>query len=144
MDNALKVTPYVGVKFRHTVEGSYKERSAGDFNLSMNAGNETAVDSIVGLKLDYTGDNGWSATATLEGGPNLSYNKSQRTASLQGAAGQSFGVDDGQKGGGVNGTATIGVKYNSNDTTLHLDAYQWKEDRISDKGFMLNVKKTFR
>ncbi|EAM3331381.1 autotransporter adhesin BigA [Salmonella enterica] len=144
MDNALKVTPYVGVKFRHTVEGSYKERSAGDFNLSMNAGNETAVDSIVGLKLDYTGDNGWSATATLEGGPNLSYNKSQRTASLQGAAGQSFGVDDGQKGGGVNGLATIGVKYNSNDTTLHLDAYQWKEDRISDKGFMLNVKKTFR
>ncbi|EDQ6562633.1 autotransporter adhesin BigA [Salmonella enterica subsp. houtenae] len=144
MDNALKVTPYVGVKFRHTVEGSYKERSAGDFNLSMNAGNETAVDSIVGLKLDYTGDNGWSATATLEGGPNLSYSKSQRTASLQGAAGQAFGVDDGQKGGGVNGLATIGVKYNSNDTTLHLDAYQWKEDRISDKGFMLNVKKTFR
>lgn len=144
MDNALKVTPYIGVKFRHTVEGSYKERSAGDFNLSMNAGNETAVDSIVGLKLDYTGDNGWSATATLEGGPNLSYSKSQRTASLQGAAGQAFGVDDGQKGGGVNGLATIGVKYNSNDTTLHLDAYQWKEDRISDKGFMLNVKKTFR
>lgn len=144
MDNALKVTPYVGVKFRHTVEGSYKERSAGDFNLSMNAGNETAVDSIVGLKLNYTGDNGWSATATLEGGPNLSYSKSQRTASLQGAAGQAFGVDDGQKGGGVNGLATIGVKYNSNDTTLHLDAYQWKEDRMSDKGFMLNVKKTFR
>ncbi|EPU9584609.1 hypothetical protein ACV0WD_001943, partial [Salmonella enterica subsp. enterica serovar Schwarzengrund] len=27
---------------------------------------------------------------------------------------------------------------------LHLDAYQWKEDGISDKGFMLNVKKTFR
>ncbi|WP_439896286.1 hypothetical protein, partial [Salmonella enterica] len=25
-----------------------------------------------------------------------------------------------------------------------LDAYQWKEDSISDKGFMLNVKKTFR
>ncbi|WP_439900710.1 hypothetical protein, partial [Salmonella enterica] len=24
------------------------------------------------------------------------------------------------------------------------DAYQWKEDGISDKGFMLNVKKTFR
>ncbi|ECV5254151.1 autotransporter adhesin BigA [Salmonella enterica subsp. houtenae] len=144
MDNALKVTPYVGVKFRHTVEGSYKERSAGDFNLSMNAGSETAVDSIVGLKLDYAGDNGWSATATLEGGPNLSYSKSQRTASLQGAAGQSFSVDDGQKGGGVNGLATVGVKYSSKDTALHLDAYQWKEDGISDKGFMLNVKKTFR
>lgn len=103
-----------------------------------------AVDSIVGLKLDYAGKDGWSATATLEGGPNLSYSKSQRTVSLQGAAGQSFGVDDGQKGGGVNGLATIGVKYSSNDTTLHLDAYQWKEDGISDKGFMLNVKKTFR
>ncbi|EDR7340374.1 TPA: autotransporter adhesin BigA [Salmonella enterica] len=144
MDDTLKVTPYAGVKFRHTMEGGYKERSAGDFNLSMNSGNETAVDSIVGLKLDYAGKDGWSATATLEGGPNLSYSKSQRTASLQGAAGQSFGVDDGQKGGSVNGLATIGVKYSSNDTALHLDAYQWKEDGISDKGFMLNVKKTFR
>ncbi|EHY1813752.1 autotransporter adhesin BigA [Salmonella enterica] len=144
MSDTLKVTPYAGVKFRHTMEGGYKERSAGDFNLSMNSGNETAVDSIVGLKLDYAGKDGWSATATLEGGPNLSYSKSQRTASLQGAAGQSFGVDDGQKGGGVNGLATIGVKYSSNDTALHLDAYQWKEDGISDKGFMLNVKKTFR
>ncbi|EEB6806839.1 autotransporter domain-containing protein, partial [Salmonella enterica] len=144
MSDTLKVTPYAGVKFRHTMEDGYKERSAGDFNLSMNSGNETAVDSIVGLKLDYAGKDGWSATATLEGGPNLSYSKSQRTASLQGAAGQSFGVDDGQKGGGVNGLATIGVKYGSNDTALHLDAYQWKEDGISDKGFMLNVKKTFR
>ncbi|EBY6891431.1 autotransporter domain-containing protein [Salmonella enterica subsp. enterica serovar Mississippi] len=144
MSDTLKVTPYAGVKFRHTMEDGYKERSAGDFNLSMNSGNETAVDSIVGLKLDYAGKDGWSATAALEGGPNLSYSKSQRTASLQGAAGQSFGVDDGQKGGGVNGLATIGVKYSSNDTALHLDAYQWKEDGISDKGFMLNVKKTFR
>ncbi|HBM0081380.1 TPA: autotransporter adhesin BigA [Salmonella enterica subsp. enterica serovar Brikama] len=144
MSDTLKVTPYAGVKFRHTMEDGYKERSAGDFNLSMNSGNETAVDSIVGLKLDYAGKDGWSATVTLEGGPNLSYSKSQRTASLQGAAGQSFGVDDGQKGGGVNGLATIGVKYSSNDTALHLDAYQWKEDGISDKGFMLNVKKTFR
>lgn len=144
MSDTLKVTPYAGVKFRHTMEDGYKERSAGDFNLSMNSGNETAVDSIVGLRLDYAGKDGWSATATLEGGPNLSYSKSQRTASLQGAAGQSFGVDDGQKGGGVNGLATIGVKYSSNDTALHLDAYQWKEDGISDKGFMLNVKKTFR
>ncbi|GAR93480.1 hypothetical protein NGUA22_03028 [Salmonella enterica] len=144
MSDTLKVTPYAGVKFRHTMEEGYKERNAGDFNLSMNSGSETAVDSIVGMKLDYAGKDGWSATATLEGGPNLSYSKSQRTASLQGAAGQSFGVDDGQKGGGVNGLATIGVKYSSNDTALHLDAYQWKEDGISDKGFMLNVKKTFR
>ncbi|HCR3448798.1 TPA: autotransporter adhesin BigA [Citrobacter werkmanii] len=144
MGDALKVTPYAGVKFRHTMEDGYKERSAGDFNLSMNAGSETAVDSIVGLKLDYVGKNGWGATATLEGGPNLSYSKSQRTASLQGAAGQSFGVDDGQKGGGVNGLATIGVKYSTKDASLNLDAYQWKEDNISDKGFMLNFRKTFR
>ena len=143
LDDELKVTPYAGVKFRHTMEDGYSEHSAGDFNLSMNSGNETAVDSVVGLKLDYAGKNGWSATATLEGGPNLSYSKSQRTASLQGAAGQSFAVDDGQKGGGVNGVATVGVKYDSNGTALHLDAYQWKEDDISDKGLMFSVKKTF-
>ena len=144
LNDTLKITPYAGVKFRHTLEDGYKERSAGDFNLSMNSGNETAVDSIVGLKMDYAGDNGWSANATLEGGPNLSYAKSQRTASLQGAAGQQFSVDDGQQGGGVNGLATVGVKYSSNDSALRLDAYQWKEDGISDKGFMLDYKKTFR
>lgn len=144
MNDALKVTPYAGVKFRHTLEGGYQERSAGDFNLSMNAGSETAVDSIVGMKFDYIGENGWSASATLEGGPNLSYSKSQRTASLQGAAGQSFSVDDDQRGGGVNGLATVGVKYSAKDASLNLDAYQWKEDGISDKGFMLNFRKTFR
>ncbi|HHG9066659.1 TPA: autotransporter adhesin BigA [Citrobacter freundii] len=144
LGDALKVTPHAGVKFRHTMEDGYKERSAGDFNLSMNAGSETAVDSIVGLKLDYAGENGWSATATVEGGPNLSYAKSQRTASLQGAAGQQFSVDDGQKGGGMNGLATVGVKYSAKDSSLNLDAYQWKEDGTSDKGFMLNFKKTFR
>ena len=144
LDEGLSVTPYAGVKLRHTLEDGYKERSAGDFNLSMNSGSETAVDSIVGLKANYTGQNGWSANMTLEGGPNLSYSKNQRSASLQGAAGQQFSLDDVQKGGGMNGLATVGVKYSAKDASLNLDAYQWKEDGISDKGFMLNFKKTFR
>jgi putative surface-exposed virulence protein len=55
------------VKFRHTLEDGYQEHSAGDFNLSMNASSETAVDSVFGLKLDYAGKNGWGASATLEG-----------------------------------------------------------------------------
>ncbi|WP_251275744.1 autotransporter domain-containing protein, partial [Enterobacter hormaechei] len=41
----LNVTPYAGVKLRHTLEGGYQERNAGDFNLSMNSGSDTAVDS---------------------------------------------------------------------------------------------------
>ncbi|EFH6724527.1 autotransporter domain-containing protein [Escherichia coli] len=139
----LKVTPYAGVKLRHTLEGGYQERNAGDFNLNMNSGSETAVDSIVGLKLDYAGKDGWSASATLEGGPNLSYAKSQRTASLAGAGSQHFNVDDGQKGGGINSLTSVGVKYSSKESSLNLDAYNWKEDGISDKGVMLNFKKTF-
>ena len=139
----LKVTPYAGVKLRHTLEGGYQERNAGDFNLNMNSGSETAVDSIVGLKLNYAGKDGWSASATLEGGPNLSYSKSQRTASLAGAGSQHFNVDDGQKGGGINSLASVGVKYSSKESSLNLDAYHWKEDGISDKGVMLNFKKTF-
>ncbi|GHD91693.1 surface-exposed virulence protein BigA [Pseudocitrobacter faecalis] len=139
----LKITPYVGMKLRHTLEGGYQERNAGDFNLNMNSGSETAVDSIVGLKLDYAGKEGWSANATFEGGPNLSYARSQRTASLAGAGSQHFNVDDGQKGGGINSLASVGVKYSSKESSLNLDAYHWKEDGISDKGVMLNVKKTF-
>ena len=139
----LKVTPYAGVKLRHTLEGGYQERNAGDFNLNMNSGSETAVDSIVGLKLDYAGKDGWSASATLEGGPNLRYAKSQRTASLAGAGSQHFNVDDGQKGGGINSLTSVGVKYSSKESSLNLDAYNWKEDGISDKGVMLNFKKTF-
>lgn len=139
----LKITPYAGLKLRHTLEGGYQERNAGDFNLSMNSGSETAVDSIVGLKLDYAGKDGWSANATLEGGPNLSYAKSQRTASLAGAGSQHFNVDDGQKGGSINSLASVGVKYSSKESPLNLDAYHWKEDGVSDKGVMLNFKKTF-
>ncbi|EFN7516363.1 autotransporter domain-containing protein [Escherichia coli] len=139
----LNVTPYAGVKLRHTLEGGYQERNAGDFNLSMNSGSETAVDSIVGLKLDYAGKEGWSANATLEGGPNLSYVKSQRTASISGAGSQRFNIDDGQNGGGFNSLATMGVKYSSQESALQVDAFHWKEDGISDKGVMLNFKKTF-
>ncbi|KSZ18504.1 hypothetical protein APU18_11165 [Escherichia coli] len=139
----LNVTPYAGVKLRHTLEGGYQERNAGDFNLSMNSGSETAVDSIVGLKLDYAGKEGWSANATLEGGQNLSYVKSQRTASISGAGSQRFNIDDGQNGGGFNSLATMGVKYSSQESALQVDAFHWKEDGISDKGVMLNFKKTF-
>ena len=139
----LNVTPYAGVKLRHTLENGYQERNAGDFNLSMNSGSETAVDSIVGLKLDYAGKEGWSANATLEGGPNLSYVKSQRTASISGAGSQRFNIDDGQSGGGFNSLATMGVKYSSQESALQVDAFHWKEDGISDKGVMLNFKKTF-
>ncbi|KDT84806.1 putative entS/YbdA MFS transporter [Escherichia coli 3-475-03_S4_C1] len=139
----LKVTPYAGVKLRHTLEGGYQERNAGDFNLNMNSGSETAVDSIVGLKLDYAGKDGWSASATLEGGPNLSYAKSQRTASLAGAGSQHFNVDDGQKGGGINSLTSVGVKYSSKESSLNLDAYNWKEDGISESLFRILCKYLF-
>ncbi|EON8301749.1 hypothetical protein HI343_RS05630, partial [Escherichia coli] len=62
---------------------------------------------------------------------------------LQGAGSQHFNVDDGQKGGGINSLASVGVKYSSKESSLNLDAYHWKEDGISDKGVMLNFKKTF-
>ncbi len=143
LTEGLTVTPYAGVKLRHTVEDGYNERNAGDFNLTMNSGSETAVDGIAGLKLNYASENGWSAMATLEGGPNLSYAKSQRSASLQGAIGQKFNVDDGQKGGGVNSLGTVGVKYSSKDHALAMEAFHWKEDGISDKGMMMNYKLSF-
>lgn len=139
----LKVTLYAGVKLRYILEGGYQERNVGDFNLNMNSGSETAVDSIVGLKLDYVGKDGWSVSVTLEGGSNLSYAKSQRTVSLVGVGSQYFNVDDGQKGGGINSLISVGVKYSSKESSLNLDAYNWKEDGISDKGVMLNFKKTF-
>ncbi len=108
----------------------------------MNSGSETAVDSIVGLKLDYAGKDGWSANATLEGGPNLSYVKSQRTASVSGAGSQRFNIDDGQNGGGFN-SGDNGCEIQQPESALQVDAFHWKEDGISDKGVMLNFKKTF-
>ncbi|STB68063.1 outer membrane autotransporter [Citrobacter freundii] len=143
VSEGLDVVPYAGLKLRHTLEYGYQERGAGDFNLNMNSSTETAVDSVVGMKLSYAGKDGWAATATLEGGPNLSYVSTGKKASLQGAAGQSFNVDDGQKGGSINSMAQVGVKYNAGNTSAGLDAFHWKEDSISDKGFMLNVKHNF-
>nr|WP_250999444.1 Ig-like domain-containing protein [Escherichia coli] len=62
---------------------------------------------------------------------------------LAGAGSQHFNIDDGQKGGGINSLASVGVKYSSKESSLNLDAYNWKEEGISDKGVMLNFKKTF-
>ncbi|MRS15872.1 autotransporter domain-containing protein [Enterobacteriaceae bacterium RIT691] len=143
VSEGLDITSYAGVKLRHTLDDGYKETGAGDFNLNMNSTTETAVDSVVGMKLSYAGKNGWAATATVEGGPNLSYSTSGKTASLQGASGQNFAVDDGQKGGGINGMAQVGVKYHAGNTAASLEAFHWKEDGISDKGLMVNYKYNF-
>lgn len=141
--DGLNLTPSLGLKLRHTVNGNLNERGAGDFNLGLNSSMETAVDSVVGLKLDYTGKDGWSASAKLEGGPNLSYVKSQRTGVLQGAKGVRFNLDDGQKGGGLNGLAEVGMSYSKDNKSLSASAFQWKEDGIQDKGFMLNYNVRF-
>lgn len=143
VQEALTVTPFAGLKMRHTMEDGYSEKGAGDFNLNMSSSSETAVDAVVGLKLSYAGEDGWAATASLEGGPNLSYAKSNRTASLAGARGQTFSVQDDQQGGGVNGQAMAGVKYSSGDAHFTADAYHWQEDGVKDKGFMVNYKHTF-
>ncbi|QCR38273.1 autotransporter outer membrane beta-barrel domain-containing protein [Nissabacter sp. SGAir0207] len=139
----LTLTPFAGMKLRYTSEEGYNERGAGDFNLRMSGVEETAVDAVAGLKLTYAGENGWAATATLEGGPNLSYQQGERTASLQGAAGQRFRVEDGQKGGGVNGLAQVGVKYQSKKAALSADAYHWQEDGLRDTGLMVNYRYHF-
>ncbi|WP_072569191.1 BigA/YdbA N-terminal beta-barrel domain-containing protein [Enterobacter sp. SA187] len=143
VQEGLTVTPFAGLKMRHTMEDGYSEKGAGDFNLSMSSSSETAVDAVVGLKLSYAGEDGWAATASLEGGPNLSYAKSKRTASLAGARGQTFSVDDAQQGGGVNGQAMAGVKYSAGNAQFTADAFQWQEDGVKDKGFMLNYKYKF-
>ncbi|MGA5653526.1 hypothetical protein [Rahnella contaminans] len=143
LSEALKFKPSIGAKVRHTRDGSVNETGANDYNLKMDAGSETAVDAIAGMELTYAGKNGWAATASVEGGPNLSYSKSARSASLQGAAGQHFNVDDGQKGGGVNSLSQVGVSYSQGNTSLGMDAYNWKEDGASDKGLNLNLKVKF-
>jgi putative surface-exposed virulence protein len=95
------------------------------------------------MELTYAGKNGWAASASLEGGPNLAYSKSARTASLQGAAGQHFNVDDDQKGGGVNSLTQVGVSYTSDNKSLGMDAYNWQEDGANDKGMRVNFKLNF-
>lgn len=139
----LSLTPGAGLKLRHTSNDSYSERGAGDFNLTMDASEETAVDALLGVKMKYTGADGWDVNALLEGGPNISYDQSAQTASLQGAGNSQFRVDSEQKGGGVNGVASLGVSYSGDVSHLSFDAYQWKEDGISDKGILLNYKYKF-
>ena len=52
-------------------------------------------------------------------------------------------VDDGQKGGGVNGVAQVGMQYKTEKTQFGVEAYSGKEDGISDKVMMLNFKRNF-
>ncbi|OSL82214.1 putative surface-exposed virulence protein BigA [Escherichia coli TA249] len=139
----LTLSPVAGFKMRHIINSALQEQGAGDFNLGLSGNEQTAVDSIVGLHLNYIGENGWGAQARLEGGPNLSFHKQTRTGHLQGAKGVNFNVNDGHKGGEMNGVAQIGMKYNNDNKEFELNAYNWREDGISDKGLMLNMKINF-
>ncbi|NWA40996.1 autotransporter domain-containing protein [Pseudomonas reactans] len=139
----LSLTPSAGLKLRHTANNGYSERGAGDFNLTMDDSNETAVDALVGLKLKFATSNGWSVNALAEGGPNVSYKQSAQTASLQGAGNSRFMVDNDQKGGGINGVVSTGVSYGGEAGRLAFDAYQWKEDSVSDKGILMNYQYNF-
>lgn len=140
---SLKFTPSIGAKLRHTRDGSYGETGANDYNLKMDAATETAVDAIAGIELTYIGKDGWAATAKVEGGPNLSYSKSARTGSVQGASGQQFSVNDDQHGGGINSLSQLGVNYRNGNKALAVDAFNWQEDGITDLGMMMNVKVDF-
>ena len=139
----LSLTPYAGMKLRHHITEGYSERGAGDFNLTTNSCNETGVDAIAGLRLNYAGENGWGAAATLEAGQNLSFSQSTRPASLQGMQGQNFNIDDGKRSGGMNSQLSVGVNYQHDALSFGAQAYQWKEDGASDNGFSLNVTRRF-
>lgn len=139
----LNLTPSMGVKLRHTHNDAYSEGGAGDFNLNMNASDETAVDAIIGVNMKYAASNGWAMNALLEGGPNISYNQSAQSASLQGANNANFRVDSDQQGGGFNGIAKMGLSYGGKAGKLAFDAYQWKEDNIIDKGLSLGYQYNF-
>ena len=139
----LTVSPFAGVKLRHQINDGYQEQGAGDFNLTMSRYSETAVDVVTGLRLNYAGQNGWGAHATLEAGPNLSFSQSGRQASLEGLQGQKFNVESGKKSGSLNGQALLGVNYQAGNVTFGMNAYHWKEDGASDRGFLLNLERSF-
>ncbi|WP_158783595.1 autotransporter outer membrane beta-barrel domain-containing protein [Pantoea sp. BAV 3049] len=143
LNEGVTLAPYAGMKMRHYTFDGYSEHGAGDFNLTMSRDSETAVDAVAGMKLDYAGDHGCAASLRLEAGPNLSSHATQAQASLQGLSGRRFNVDNNRKSGDLNGQAVAGVNYQQHNTTMGFNAYQWKEDSASDKGFMLNVSRSF-
>lgn len=141
--DGLTVTPFAGMAMRHNATDGYQESGAGDFNLKVDRYSETTVDVVTGLRLNYAGQNGWGANATLEAGPNVGYSQSGRTASLQGMKGQSFRVDTDKERGGLNSRASVGANYRSGNVGFDMNAYQWKENGASDNGFVLNVSRSF-
>ncbi|WP_159567488.1 autotransporter domain-containing protein [Budvicia diplopodorum] len=143
LENGINLTPTAGFKLRQTNDAGYSERGAGDFNLQMDTRKETAVDAVVGLNLTYVGDNGWMMNALLEGGPNLSYKQSTQTASLQGAGEDRFAVASNEKGGDINSMAKVGLSYSQGASKLAIDAYNWKEDGITDKGMLMKYNYSF-
>ncbi|WP_168195786.1 autotransporter outer membrane beta-barrel domain-containing protein [Nissabacter sp. SGAir0207] len=134
----LTLTPYAGVRVRHTLEGGYQEQGA--YRLNMDAVSESAVDAVAGLRLEAGDLHGWRISALLEGGPNLGYHQSQRTASL---AGHRFTLEEEQEGGGLNSLMQLGAHYQHGPATVGLDAWRWQEESIRDKGLSLTVKYQF-
>lgn len=128
---------------RHTVNESMREHGAGDFNLKLGQSTKTATDAVAGISMSYSGNNGLKLSARIEGGPNISFLKSDRKGTLQGAEGVAFSTDDGQRGGGINGLADVGVNYTTANSNLSFNTYYWQEDGLRDKGLMLNYNYRF-
>lgn len=103
----------------------------------MDAVSESAVDAVAGLRLEAGDLYGWRVSALLEGGPNLGYHQSQRTASL---ASHRFTLEEEQTGGGLNSLMQLGAHYQHGPATVGLDAWRWQEENIRDKGLSLTVK----
>lgn len=143
LSDDLTVQPLVGLKMRYTHNDAINEYGADDWNLNINAGKESAIDAVIGAAFRFNMESGLKITGSVEGGPNLSYKQTARSASLKGAQGARFSLNNHEQGGTINGIAQIGLAYETDNSSFNLDSYHWQEDGIKDKGFMMNYRYEF-
>lgn len=142
-----QVTPLLGMALRHRQDAAFDERDGGDAALRIGARQTTSLDGVLGLRLDFDGQNGagkrgWRVAIEAQGGPSLFRRAGQRVAQFAAAPGARFELaapDD----GGFGYDAGLNVSHRDRNAIFRLSGYLSREDGVPDRGVTINWSRAF-
>lgn len=136
-ENGFDLQPFFGMRARYHHMNALREQNAGAWNLNLDARDKTVVDALAGIHLNWTLNNRFTLSSTVEGGPNLHNKENNGYASLASSPNIRFGQNT-QNSGDINSAIRVSANWTTQQTILAMNAYQWQEDGLKDKGLHFN------
>ncbi|RAS16037.1 hypothetical protein DFO50_105194 [Microvirgula sp. AG722] len=139
------LTPLAGLKLHHSRDAALNERDGGIAALKIAARRETALEGVVGLRLDHDGrqsGRGWLAGFEVKGRPTLYRRAGTRDAQFTAAPGQRFALEEGPRGR-FSYDSRLSLSHHGRGTRFTLGAYLSRDDGLPDRGVMANWLRQF-